>query len=175
MQVNGRTKAPLVTISEVAPDIESQPNEQEENHLSVPVAKNQIDRTFQRRESILSSNLSLYIQKEKPKIPDGGWGWLVVAASFLINMISDGVGYTFGLLYVEFLHEFKASKSATSWIGSLFMAMPLITGKFYLFFYCYIFFNFWNSYVSCFACKVFLYRSVFRNFIRRFYSLIQIC
>lgn len=130
MQVNGRTRAPLVTISEVAPDVEFQSNEQEENHLSVPADKNHIDRTFQGRESILSSTLSLYVQKEKPKIPDGGWGWLVVLASFFINMISDGVGYTFGLLYVEFLHEFKASKSATSWIGSLFMAIPLIAGEF---------------------------------------------
>lgn len=129
MQVNGHAKAPLVTISEVAPDVESQPNEQEVNHLSVPGEKSHIDRTFQRKESILSSTLSLYIEKAKPKIPDGGWGWLVVAASFLINMISDGVGYTFGLLYVEFLYEFKASKSATSWIGSLFMAIPLIAGK----------------------------------------------
>lgn len=131
MQVNGRTRAPLVTISEVAPDVEFQSNDQEETHLSVPNEKNHIDRTFQRKESLLSSTLSLYVQKEKPKIPDGQWGWLVVLASFLINMISDGVGYTFGLLYVEFLHEFKASKSATSWIGSLFMAMPLIAGKFY--------------------------------------------
>lgn len=129
MQVNGRSKAPLVTISEIAPDVESQSIEQEGNHLSVPTAKHHIDRTFQRKESILSSNLSLYIEKQKPKIPDGGWGWIVVAASFLINMISDGVGYTFGLLYVEFLHEFKASKSATSWIGSLFMAIPLLAGK----------------------------------------------
>lgn len=130
MQVNGRSKAPLVTISEVAPDVDFQPNEQEENHLSVPVSTNHIDRTFQRRESFLSSNLSIFIEKQKPKIPDGGWGWLVVMASFLINMISDGVGYTFGLLYVEFLNEFGASKSATSWIGSLFMSIPLIAGKF---------------------------------------------
>lgn len=132
MQVNGRTRAPLVTISEVAPDVEFQSNQQEETHLSVPNDKNHIDRTFQRKESLLSSTLSLYVQKEKPKIPDGGWGWFVVLASFFINMISDGVGYTFGLLYVEFLHEFKASKSATSWIGSLFMAIPLIAGKIYL-------------------------------------------
>lgn len=129
MHVNGRSKAPLVTISEVAPDVEYQSNEQERNHLSVPDAKPHIDRSFKGKESILSSTLSLFIEKEKPNIPDGGWGWMVVLASFLINMISDGVGYTFGLLYVEFLHEFKASKSATSWIGSLFMAIPLIAGK----------------------------------------------
>ncbi|XP_024942063.1 uncharacterized protein LOC107268973 isoform X2 [Cephus cinctus] len=64
----------------------------------------------------------------KPKIPDGGWGWVVVLASLLISMVADGVSFSFGLLYIEFLHEFGASKSKTAWIGSLFMAVPLLSG-----------------------------------------------
>ncbi|XP_018575240.1 monocarboxylate transporter 14-like [Anoplophora glabripennis] len=117
---NQNRVAPLVTISQVAPSMESL--EDEEEH------KLHIDRRFQRKESIISSEISLYVAEMKPRIPDGGWGWLVVLACFYINMISDGVGFTFGLLFIEFLHEFKASKSATSWIGSLFMAIPLIAG-----------------------------------------------
>lgn len=46
MQVNGPTKAPLVTISEEPPNVESQLNEQEGNHLSVPLVKKQILRTL---------------------------------------------------------------------------------------------------------------------------------
>ncbi|XP_043261763.1 uncharacterized protein LOC122402765 isoform X1 [Colletes gigas] len=64
----------------------------------------------------------------KPKVPDGGWGWVVVLASLVISMIADGVSFSFGLLYIEFLHEFGASKSKTAWIGSLFMAVPLLSG-----------------------------------------------
>ncbi|XP_054006495.1 uncharacterized protein LOC128891201 [Hylaeus anthracinus] len=64
----------------------------------------------------------------KPKVPDGGWGWVVVLASLVISMIADGVSFSFGLLYIEFLHEFSASKSKTAWIGSLFMAVPLLSG-----------------------------------------------
>ncbi|XP_034937463.1 monocarboxylate transporter 9-like [Chelonus insularis] len=63
-----------------------------------------------------------------PKIPDGGWGWMVVLASLIISMIADGVSFSFGLLYIEFLEEFRASKSKTAWIGSLFMAVPLLSG-----------------------------------------------
>ncbi|XP_011499953.1 PREDICTED: uncharacterized protein LOC105363842 isoform X2 [Ceratosolen solmsi marchali] len=66
--------------------------------------------------------------KKKPKIPDGGWGWVVVVSSLVISMIADGVSFSFGLLYIEFLYEFEASKSTTAWIGSLFMAVPLLSG-----------------------------------------------
>nr|CAH7749230.1 unnamed protein product [Callosobruchus chinensis] len=128
------TRAPLVFISEVAPSTESLNGDVFDcdanripNFAESP-SNLRINRKFQRKESILSSDVSLYVEKTQQKIPDGGWGWLVVVACFVINMISDGVSFTFGLLYVEFLNEFKASKSATSWIGSLFMALPLIAG-----------------------------------------------
>lgn len=62
------------------------------------------------------------------KVPDGGWGWAVVAAAFFINMASDGISFSFGLLYIEFLRYFGESRSTTSWIGSLFMAVPMLTG-----------------------------------------------
>ncbi|KAJ8679658.1 hypothetical protein QAD02_015445 [Eretmocerus hayati] len=65
---------------------------------------------------------------KKPKIPDGGWGWIVVLSSLCISMIADGVSFSFGLLYIEFLYEFEESKSTTAWIGSLFMAVPLLSG-----------------------------------------------
>ncbi|XP_063534320.1 monocarboxylate transporter 4-like [Cydia strobilella] len=65
---------------------------------------------------------------KKAKIPDGGWGWVVVASSFIISMIADGISFSFGLLYIEFLEEFGASKSTTAWIGSLFIAVPLLSG-----------------------------------------------
>ena len=66
--------------------------------------------------------------RKKPKIPDGGWGWMVVLASLVISMIADGVSFSFGLLYIEFNNEFGLSKSKTAWIGSLFMAVPLLSG-----------------------------------------------
>ncbi|KAM3960607.1 monocarboxylate transporter 14 [Aphomia sociella] len=65
---------------------------------------------------------------KKVAIPDGGWGWIVVLSSFIISMIADGISFSFGLLYIEFLDEFQASKSTTAWIGSLFIAVPLLSG-----------------------------------------------
>ena len=52
-------------------------------------------------------------------------------AAFLINMVSDGVTFSFGIFYVEFYNYFKEdypSKSPTAWIGSLLASMPLLSG-----------------------------------------------
>ncbi|XP_015109821.1 monocarboxylate transporter 14 isoform X2 [Diachasma alloeum] len=88
------------------------------------------------RDSIDSSTMDVMFQEElnakgkaeKSKIPDGGWGWMVVLASLIISMIADGVSFSFGLLYIEFLNAFGESKAKTAWIGSLFMAVPLLSG-----------------------------------------------
>lgn len=64
----------------------------------------------------------------RSKIPDGGWGWVVVFSSMVISMIADGISFSFGLLYIEFLEHFGETKSKTAWIGSLFMAVPLLSG-----------------------------------------------
>lgn len=60
--------------------------------------------------------------------PDGGYGWVVVFASFMVNLIADGITFSFGVIYVELLNYFGEGKAKTAWIGSLFMAMPLLSG-----------------------------------------------
>jgi len=62
------------------------------------------------------------------RAPDGGWGWVVVFASFMVNMIADGVTFSFGVIFIEFEKYFEEGKSKTAWIGSLFMAVPLLSG-----------------------------------------------
>lgn len=79
-------------------------------------------------DSICSSESDNDEEEKKSKIPDGGWGWVVVLASLIISMVADGISFSFGLLYIKFLEHFGESKSKTSWIGSLFMAVPLLSG-----------------------------------------------
>lgn len=67
-------------------------------------------------------------QFAEAKPPDGGWGWVVVFASFMVNLIADGITFSFGVIYVELLKYFGEGKAKTAWIGSLFMAMPLLSG-----------------------------------------------
>jgi hypothetical protein len=71
---------------------------------------------------------SLEEQFAERRPPDGGWGWVVVVAAFVTNLIADGVTFTFGIIYVDLLRYFGEGKSKTAWIGGLFMSMPLLSG-----------------------------------------------
>jgi len=60
--------------------------------------------------------------------PDGGWGWMVVFSSFLIHIIADGIVYSFGIFFVEFVDYFDASHSETAWIASILVGLTLGSG-----------------------------------------------
>lgn len=51
--------------------------------------------------------------------PDGGWGWLVLAGSMLVNVLVPGTVKSFGVLFIEFLEAFDASPSAALWIPAI--------------------------------------------------------
>ena len=59
------------------------------------------------------------VGKNRTTPPDGGWGWIIVLASFIIHVIILGIVYSFGIFYVEFLHYFNGGKGETAWVGSM--------------------------------------------------------
>ncbi|XP_048249886.1 monocarboxylate transporter 12-like [Haliotis rufescens] len=61
-------------------------------------------------------------------IPDGGWGWVVCFASFMINFILDGTMFSFGVIMLELLDYFGESKSKTAWVGSTLLGMSMLMG-----------------------------------------------
>ncbi|CAH1953803.1 unnamed protein product [Acanthoscelides obtectus] len=63
-----------------------------------------------------------------PPPPDGGYGWVVVFASFMCNMIVDGIAYTFGVFLGEMVAYYDESKGKTAWVGSLLSGMYLSAG-----------------------------------------------
>ncbi|XP_034253113.1 uncharacterized protein LOC117652365 isoform X2 [Thrips palmi] len=68
--------------------------------------------------------------------PDGGWGWVVVAASFMCNMVVDGIIFTFGLLQANLVKEWSSVPGATvtesevALVGSLQTGFYLMAGPF---------------------------------------------
>lgn len=67
-----------------------------------------------------------------PEPPDGGWGWVVVIGSFMIHVIADGIVYSFGIFYMEFLHYYKGGKGETAWVGSLVPGVTLTVGMYFV-------------------------------------------
>merc|ERR1719315_691527 len=53
-----------------------------------------------------------------PSPPDGGWGWVVVAASFLCLCVLDGISYTFGIFLAPLMEDMDCGRGGTSAAGS---------------------------------------------------------
>ncbi|XP_055304033.1 monocarboxylate transporter 12-like [Sitodiplosis mosellana] len=73
-------------------------------------------------------NNSITADKTEIEAPDGGYGWIVVFSSFCIHIITDGITYSFGVLFIQLLDEFKEGKGYTSWILSLMCGITLCSG-----------------------------------------------
>lgn len=63
-----------------------------------------------------------------PTPPDGGWGWMIVASSFLCNVVVDGIGYSFGIFLPVFIEYFNETRSKVSLVGSLLCGTCLCAG-----------------------------------------------
>lgn len=51
--------------------------------------------------------------------PDGGWGWVIVAASFMCNLFVDGIIFSFGVFLNDISDAFAVSKARVALVGSL--------------------------------------------------------
>lgn len=63
-----------------------------------------------------------------PPPPDGGYGWVIVFASFMCNLIVDGIAYTFGIFLPKIVDSYGETKGKTAWVGSLLAGMYLCAG-----------------------------------------------
>ena len=75
-------------------------------------------------------DISLCDYHDLPPPPDGGYGWVVVLASFMCNMIVDGIAYTFGIFLDDFATTFNEGKGKVAWAGSLLSGVYLSAGEF---------------------------------------------
>ncbi|XP_071454654.1 monocarboxylate transporter 5 [Hetaerina americana] len=64
------------------------------------------------------------------KPPDGGWGWVIVTASFACNFIVDGIIFTFGMFLGHISEAFGESNSKVALVGSLLSGFYLMAGPF---------------------------------------------
>ena len=52
---------------------------------------------------------------------DGGYGWIVVASAFIVAGITDGIGFSYGVVLLDLVEEFQSSRGQTALVGGLTM------------------------------------------------------
>nr|XP_020460418.1 monocarboxylate transporter 6 isoform X2 [Monopterus albus] len=62
--------------------------------------------------------------------PDGGWGWVVLAATILVLALTLGFPSCVGIYYTDLQNEFHASNSETSWVPSIMTSVLHAGGPF---------------------------------------------
>ncbi|XP_049872732.1 monocarboxylate transporter 3 [Pectinophora gossypiella] len=62
--------------------------------------------------------------------PDGGWGWVVVVASFMCNFLVDGIIFSGGMLLDSIQEDFKTTKGHVAPVNSLLAGLYLLGGPF---------------------------------------------
>jgi len=51
--------------------------------------------------------------------PDGGWGWVVLAATIIVLALTLAFPSCVGIFYTDLQKEFSATNSETSWVPSI--------------------------------------------------------
>ncbi|XP_069699986.1 monocarboxylate transporter 4 isoform X3 [Periplaneta americana] len=57
--------------------------------------------------------------------PEGGWGWIVCGAGFLVQLLTSGVQLGFGLLYLYAMRHLGVDVTDAAWLGALSLAVSL--------------------------------------------------
>ncbi|CAH1236657.1 unnamed protein product [Diabrotica balteata] len=63
-----------------------------------------------------------------PVPPDGGYGWVIVFASFICNMMVDGVTYCFGIFLPDLVTHYHSTEAKVAWVGSILAGVTMCTG-----------------------------------------------
>merc|ERR1712128_263810 len=64
----------------------------------------------------------LNVEETKPDPyapPDGGWGWVVMIASFLCCLVLDGIAYVFGVFLTPLMKKYDVDNATMSGVGSV--------------------------------------------------------
>ncbi|CDS36900.1 monocarboxylate transporter [Echinococcus multilocularis] len=59
---------------------------------------------------------------------DGGYGWIVVLASFFIYCLINGLACTYGINTTDVVEHYAISKQSVRWVKSVLLGLTFIRG-----------------------------------------------
>ena len=80
------------------------------------------------RENTVEKDEEKKNKEESETAYDGGWGWLVVAACFLCNMVNDGIAYSFGIIMEPMRADLGVGVGSISLVGGVLAGTTMLTG-----------------------------------------------
>jgi hypothetical protein len=89
--------------------------------------------TTNQNDGVIATKVRVKQSKDQGQVdvvaPDGGYGWVIVFASFWIQFLI-AMPMVYGVLYVDLLEAFERSNADTAWPGSIATGLALALGKF---------------------------------------------
>ncbi|KAL1920322.1 uncharacterized protein VTP21DRAFT_1468 [Calcarisporiella thermophila] len=136
-----RSEAESVWSSE----LKNPPNLDDDFEISILQIYSTISNNYDRRENIENMNGDGLSEKsihagtqekgsilpQMPTPPDGGYGWVIVVMTFLVNFSIFGVIYSWGIyqdIYINKVFHGRYSTLAISFVGSLGSSFPISIG-----------------------------------------------
>ncbi|XP_044257503.1 uncharacterized protein LOC123006793 [Tribolium madens] len=96
----------------------TQKNDAESNNLHKHKS-NDMERKRTKSVAIIAEKDEKKMDKWKLVPPDGGWGWLVLFGSTLVNVLVPGTVKSFGVLKVEFEDALNATPDDAAWVAAI--------------------------------------------------------
>ena len=74
----------------------------------------------------------------RAKAPDGGWGWVIVVASFFNMAFCMSTIFSFAVIFVEWKEVFHSPSSVVALLGSVLSVFAFGFSEYFLLFMCLI-------------------------------------
>eukprot|EP00092_Neocalanus_flemingeri_P019535 GFUD01021165.1.p1 GENE.GFUD01021165.1~~GFUD01021165.1.p1 ORF type:complete len:446 (-),score=66.10 GFUD01021165.1:65-1402(-) len=91
-------------------------------------------------------------------VPDGGWGWCVVAACFLCNVVNGGIVYSFGIILEPMRSDLNVSFGSISLVGGVLAGVTVLVGPIAA-----VFVNRFGSRITCIVGSIISSAAIFAS------------
>ena len=97
---------------------------------TLPIISHQNQETSENNdenERLRNENVDNNDTVENDEDGESWYGWVVVAACFLCNMVIDGMGYSFGVMLQPLMHEFHVGAGQVAFVGSILNGVVMLS------------------------------------------------